>query len=123
MSDSKLLGCFALINLPLPFLAATFGWLFTEMGRQPWIVVPNLLALQAGDLSGSVLLMTDAAISPNVSAGEMLATLIGFTLLYAVLGVIWFLLMRRYALEGIHTSKKQRESAEQPVAADLSFGY
>lgn len=123
VSDSKLLGWFALINLPLPFLAATFGWIFTEMGRQPWIVVPNLLALQAGDLSGSVLLMTDAAISPNVSAGEMLATLIGFTLLYAVLGVIWFLLMRRYALEGIHTSKKQRESAEQPVAADLSFGY
>ena len=50
----------------------------------------------------------------------MLATLIGFTLLYAILGVIWFVLMKRYALEGIHSSKKTHEG--ETVGA-LSFGY
>ena len=40
-SSNKLLSLLALINLPLPFAAASFGWIFTEMGRQPWVVVPN----------------------------------------------------------------------------------
>ena len=31
----------ALITLPTPFLANSAGWVFTEMGRQPWVVVPN----------------------------------------------------------------------------------
>ena len=25
--------------LPLPFIANTFGWIITEAGRQPWMVV------------------------------------------------------------------------------------
>ncbi len=25
----------------MPFLANATGWIFTEMGRQPWIVAPN----------------------------------------------------------------------------------
>jgi cytochrome d ubiquinol oxidase subunit I len=32
---------FALLTIPTPFLANSAGWVFTEMGRQPWIVVPN----------------------------------------------------------------------------------
>ena len=32
---------FALLALPTPFLANSAGWVFTEMGRQPWVVVPN----------------------------------------------------------------------------------
>src|ERR1700732_2788211 len=31
----------ALLTIPTPFLANSAGWVFTEMGRQPWIVVPN----------------------------------------------------------------------------------
>ncbi len=32
---------FALATLPTPpFLANSAGWVFTEMGRQPWVVVP-----------------------------------------------------------------------------------
>ena len=30
---------FALLTIPTPFLANSAGWVFTEMGRQPWIVV------------------------------------------------------------------------------------
>lgn len=120
VSDNKWLGRLALLNMPLPFIAASFGWIFTEIGRQPWIVMPNLKGLENGDPVGSVMLMTDSAISPNVPAAQMLATLIGFTLLYAILGVIWFVLMKRYALEGIHSSKKTPEG--ETVGA-LSFGY
>lgn len=118
---SKALSAFALINIPLPFIAASFGWIFTEIGRQPWIVVPNLQGLEAGDPVGSVMLLTESAISPNVPAGQVLATLIGFTVLYAVLGVIWFLLTKRYALEGVTTATTKKKDTA-PTGA-LSFGY
>ncbi len=62
-----------------PFLANTFGWLFTEMGRQPWIVYG--------------LMKTAQGVSPGVSATDVALTLGGFTLLYTVLGVIDVALM------------------------------
>jgi cytochrome bd ubiquinol oxidase subunit I len=58
----------------LPFIANTAGWIFTEMGRQPWAVFG--------------LLKTSAAGSPSVSTAEVLISLVGFTLLYGVLAVI-----------------------------------
>ena len=70
---------------------------------------------------GSVAMLTEVGVSPNVPAGQVLASLILFTLLYGVLGVMWFVLMKRYALEGIHSSKVDKTEDETP--ADLSFGY
>jgi cytochrome bd ubiquinol oxidase subunit I len=58
----------------LPFIASFTGWIFTEMGRQPWVVFG--------------LLKTDGAQSPSVSTFEVVVTLVGFTLLYGVLAVI-----------------------------------
>jgi cytochrome d ubiquinol oxidase subunit I len=58
----------------LPFIASAAGWIFTEMGRQPWVVFG--------------LLKTEFASSPMVSAYEVWISLIGFTLLYGVLAVI-----------------------------------
>ena len=60
-------------------------------------------------------------VSPNVPAGQVLASLILFTLLYGVLGVMCFVLMKRYAVEGIHSSKADK--AEDDAPAYLSFGY
>jgi cytochrome d ubiquinol oxidase subunit I len=57
----------------LPFVANSAGWIFTEMGRQPWVVFGLLETSDAG--------------SPSVSTAEVLITLIGFTLLYGVLAV------------------------------------
>ena len=62
-----------------PFLANTAGWIFTEMGRQPWIVYG--------------LMKTGRADSPSVSATDVAVTLGGFVLLYTVLGVIDVVLM------------------------------
>ena len=120
-SSNQWLSRLALLNLPLPFLAASFGWIFTEMGRQPWVVVPNQEALAMGSDLGSVAMLTEMGVSPNVPAGQVLASLILFTLLYGVLGVMWFVLMKRYALEGIHSSKVDKTEDETPT--DLSFGY
>ena len=121
-SSSKWLGVVALVTLPLPFAAASFGWIFTEMGRQPWVVVPNLGALSAGSDLGSVAMMTEIGVSPNVPAWQMLATLVLFTLLYGVLGVFWYVLMKRYAVEGIHSSPEADKPTAEPPA-ELSFGY
>jgi cytochrome d ubiquinol oxidase subunit I len=71
----------ALWAIPLPFLANAFGWIFTEMGRQPWVV--------------QGLLRTSDASSPAVGTGEVALTLTVFTLLYGVLaGVAGWLAVR-----------------------------
>lgn len=59
--------------LPLPFIANSFGWIITEAGRQPWMVV----GLQK----------VSNAVSQNITSTEVLITLIGFTLIYALLAV------------------------------------
>jgi cytochrome d ubiquinol oxidase subunit I len=65
----------AAICLPLlPVAANSFGWIFTEMGRQPWVVFG--------------VMTTEHGVSPGVSAGEVWTSLISFTLLYGVLMVV-----------------------------------
>jgi cytochrome d ubiquinol oxidase subunit I len=73
----------AIVATAFPFIAATAGWLLTEMGRQPWIV--------------QGLLKTSDAHSPNVSSATIGVSLGVFVVLYIVLGVVDFVLMRRYA--------------------------
>jgi cytochrome d ubiquinol oxidase subunit I len=69
--------------IALPYIAATAGWVLTEMGRQPWIVQD--------------LLLTSKANSPNVNSTWLGISLGVFITLYAVLGIVDFVLMRRYA--------------------------
>jgi cytochrome bd ubiquinol oxidase subunit I len=73
----------ALGSIALPYIAATAGWVLTEMGRQPWIV--------------QGLLLTSKANSPNVSTTWLGISLGFFISIYVVLGVVDFVLMRRYA--------------------------
>jgi cytochrome bd ubiquinol oxidase subunit I len=70
----------------LPLLANTAGWLFTETGRQPWLVYG--------------LLKTQAGVSPNVSNTVVAFTLFGFVALYGILGVIAARLLVRTARQG-----------------------
>ena len=62
------------------------GWIMTEMGRQPWVVYGQL--------------KTADGVSQN-SAGEVLASLIVFTVLYGVLAVIEVGLMLKYIKGGL----------------------
>ena len=70
----------------LPYLANTTGWLLTELGRQPWVVYG--------------LLKTVDAVSPNVSAGMVLTSLIVFTLLYGVLIVVDVYMLVKFSKAG-----------------------
>jgi cytochrome d ubiquinol oxidase subunit I len=73
----------AVVAIAFPFLAALAGWVLTEVGRQPWIVYG--------------LLRTSEAASPNVGSTTIAVSLGVFLALYVVLGVLDFILMRRYA--------------------------
>ena len=93
-----ILGKTALAAMWLPFIASSFGWLFREMGRQPWVIAPNL-----SDPVSQVYMLTADGVSSVVSSGTVLASMVVFTLLYAALGVVWFMLLRRYIREGVRT--------------------
>jgi cytochrome d ubiquinol oxidase subunit I len=110
---------FALLTIPMPFLANSAGWVFTEMGRQPWMVVPN----PTGDQS--VRLTVREGVSSHAS-GMVITSLVTFTLVYAVLAVIWFWLLKRYVAEG--PLEHDAEPAAPPAPGDdevapLSFAY
>jgi cytochrome d ubiquinol oxidase subunit I len=74
------------LAIALPYIANTSGWILTETGRQPWIV--------------HGLLKTENAMSPNLAAGTVLFSLIGFTLIYAALAVADVYLLVKYAKAG-----------------------
>lgn len=75
------------LSLPVLSVAAnSFGWIFTEMGRQPWVVFG--------------LMTTENAVSPGVSVFEAATSLIVLTLLYAVLAVVELGLLITYARKG-----------------------
>jgi len=74
-----------LICLPLPWVAAELGWIVAEYGRQPWLiegVLPTFMGASA------------------TSAGNVVASLIGFALFYTALAVVDAWLMLRLIRQG-----------------------
>jgi len=93
VTSSRWFSRLALVAIPAPFLACAFGWIFTETGRQPWVVVPNPTGVDG------VWLLTQRGVSP-IAPGLVLTSMIAFTLVYTVLAVVWYRLMHRYTVEG-----------------------
>ncbi|MFI9506034.1 cytochrome ubiquinol oxidase subunit I [Nocardia sp. NPDC052566] len=117
-ADQRWFAWLSLLAIPTPFLANSAGWVFTEMGRQPWIVAPN----PSGD--PNLRLTVQQAVSGH-SAGTVLASLITFTVLYGALAVVWFYLMRRYTVAGpepVASPAKSDGAGDAPVE-QLSFAY
>ncbi|HWI72118.1 MAG TPA: cytochrome ubiquinol oxidase subunit I [Baekduia sp.] len=104
--DSRLLLKLLLPAAALPFVANTTGWIFTEMGRQPWAIMG--------------LLRTDDANSPTVSSAQIVLTLVGFTVLYGVLGAIGGRLFVREAKHGPDPDAPPPAEADRP---DLALAY
>jgi cytochrome d ubiquinol oxidase subunit I len=90
----------AIVAIAFPYIAATAGWILTEMGRQPWVVQNQLKTVDAN--------------SPSVATGTIVGSLIVLGALYLALGVVDFVLMRRYARVA---PPPAREEAEPPVPA------
>ncbi len=90
---SPLTGKLFMYSLFLPYIANSTGWIFTEVARQPWVVFGVML--------------TKDAVSPAVSVGEVLTTLIGFTVVYAALMVADVYLLKKFALGGIAAATEE----------------
>jgi cytochrome bd ubiquinol oxidase subunit I len=97
----------------LPLLANTFGWIFTETGRQPWLVFG--------------LLPTASGLSPGTTSGEVITSLVGFTVLYGVLAVVEAKLLLRTIRGGLAgtdgPAPESPDDAPDDAAKPLSFAY
>jgi cytochrome bd ubiquinol oxidase subunit I len=108
----------ALLSIATPFLANSFGWIFTEMGRQPWVVAPN-----PTDLDG-VWMYTAQAVSSGITVGEALTSVITLTAVYAILAVIEGIVMVRYVRAGLPGVLPPDEPDKDTPSDDvLSFAY
>ncbi|MCB2168028.1 MAG: cytochrome ubiquinol oxidase subunit I [Deltaproteobacteria bacterium] len=83
--ESPLLLKAMLFSIPLPYLAIQLGWIVTELGRQPWIVWG--------------MMRTSDAASP-IAASQVITTLVGFTLVYSLLGFAGYYLIYKHAKQG-----------------------
>ena len=72
--------------VPFPYIANLTGWYVAELGRQPYLVYG--------------LLKTSDGISPTVSSGNTLFTLLGFVALYMLLGLLFLVLVGKTINEG-----------------------
>jgi len=69
-----------------PYLANQAGWIAAEVGRQPWVVYG--------------LLRTSKAVSPAVSGGQVLTSIIMFGLIYLMLFAVWVYVMNEKIKNG-----------------------
>jgi cytochrome d ubiquinol oxidase subunit I len=86
-----------ILAISLPYLANTSGWILTEVGRFPWVVY-GLVKMQDG-------------VSPNVTAGMLLISLIGYVLIYGLLIAATVYLLSKYARAGLEQATR---SASEP---------
>jgi cytochrome bd ubiquinol oxidase subunit I len=99
----------AMVGLPAAMVGNIFGWVLTEMGRQPWTVVGELL--------------TAASVSPGVSLGEVAFSLSLFTAIYGALAVVEARLLWRYVKAGPgHVMPYPGDGEREPDAVP-AFSY
>ncbi len=106
---SRLLLWLAIALPLLPLFANSFGWIFTEMGRQPWAVFG--------------LMTTAHGVSPSVSVTEALISLIVLTLLYAGLAVVEVRLMLTYIRAGADELPAPASDDTGEADRPLAFAY
>jgi cytochrome d ubiquinol oxidase subunit I len=79
-----------MLAFPFPYIANTLGWMTTELGRQPWLIYG--------------LFRTSQGYSKVVNNGDVVFTLIGFTGLYFILGLLFLYLVGREIYHGPEAS-------------------
>lgn len=84
----------------VPFIGNSFGWIMSEIGRQPWVV--------------NGLMKTEDGISPNVSANQILFSLISFSTIYTILGIVMVVLFIKVIQRGPNEKPKADVSATDP---------
>jgi len=84
--DSRWALWLLLLATPFPFIANIAGWLTAELGRQPWVVFG--------------LLHTADGVSPLLTTGNVLFSLIGFAGMYTVVSILWLVVMAQEIVRG-----------------------
>lgn len=99
----------------LPLAANTLGWVFTEMGRQPWLVFG--------------LLPTASGVTPGSTSSSVAATLAAFTVLYGGLTGLWVWLLVKHARPGLPDVstearwRRRRRDGEKATYDDGTGGF
>ena len=96
--DSRWMLWILMLAIPFPFIANTAGWLTAELGRQPWLAYG--------------LMRTADGVSPNISSGNVLFTLIGFAGMYLIMGLLYFILVVREVGHGPEAESDEPELTE-----------
>jgi cytochrome d ubiquinol oxidase subunit I len=97
----------AVVAIGLPLAANSFGWIFTEMGRQPWTVFG--------------VFKTAESVSPSVSTAEAATSLIVLTVLYGILAVVEVGLFIKYARAG--APEIPPDTGDESQDRPLAFAY
>src|SRR6185436_5986457 len=98
LESSRLLLWVLMLAFPYPYIANTLGWMTAELGRQPWLIYG--------------LFHTRDGYSKVVSNGDAIFTLIGFSGLYFVLGLLFL------GLTGREIGKGPKESAVATIISE-----
>ncbi len=99
--DTRPLLWVLMLAAPFPYIANTAGWMTAELGRQPWLIYG--------------IMRTENGVSPYVSAGNALFTLIGFMGMYTVLGILFLFLVYR---EIEHGPEVEPSPSSQPLVQE-----
>jgi cytochrome d ubiquinol oxidase subunit I len=94
----------ALWTIPFPLLANSFGWIFTEMGRQPWVVYSQMF--------------TRNGVSPLVGPGLVVTSLVVLSLLYLALAIVEVSLLARYVKAGPPEDTEEIAAPLEPPERD-----
>ncbi len=99
LGESRWFRRAALVGIGLPMLANATGWIFTEAGRQPWIVVGLMKTLRGVSA---------------VPTADVAGTLVAFLLVYGALGAVDAWLMVRAARRPLEEPAEQAGAASVP---------
>lgn len=90
--------------ISLPFIANTAGWVMTEFGRQPWTVFG--------------LMQTKDSISPSVTSGQLLFSLIAYCLIYTALAIVMVYLFVKTIKKGPNAIAASDDHSSDPFSKE-----
>jgi cytochrome d ubiquinol oxidase subunit I len=118
-------------SVVLALVANEIGWVAAEVGRQPWVVYPPLLK----DASGEYLLnaqgqiqylseqglLTRNAVSEAVHSGEVLTSIILFSLIYLLLFGVWIFVLNHKIHLGPEPYRRSTGSTSEGILEAASM--
>lgn len=92
------------IAIAIPFMLNTAGWLITELGRYPWTVYGVFTIEQS--------------VSPNVTAGGVLFSLIAFLAIFVILAAVLIVLVKKEWQKGPYFKPDEKTSSIDPYGEE-----